>query len=227
MKKVNWKTYKFHCSSLPTLMSNGRSKTEKLSATAKSALREIWIKERFGRENITSSKYTEKGLFVEQDSLDIATKVLKTGFLPKNETVFTNAYLVGTPDTVNPVLLDVKSCWDIWSFMSKDSDMATKDYYWQVWGYMWLTKAKTASLVYALVDTPDHITEDELYRLSFKVGQDNVEKYRNNYQYGDIPAKMRVKHYEFSFVKEEITLVKEQLKECRLYLESLEKGINA
>lgn len=230
MTKNNFDKYKFRCSELPTLLSNGRSKTELLSETAKSKLVEIWIKERYGREKYIESKYMEKGLFVEQDSLELATKVLNIGFIPKNKEKYHNDWICGTPDAVKPILIDVKSSWDIFTFASVTPEKAEKDYYWQLWGYGWLTGLTSAKLIYALTNTPEHITANELYRLSFKMDEEATEKYRNNFVYDDIPEVDRVKIFDIVFdtaegeidiMKNEKNYVIEKLTACREYLNQL------
>ena len=219
---MNWKTYKFHCSALPRLMTNSRTKSEPLGETAKSLLREIHIKEIFGREKTDSiNRYTQKGLLVEQDSLDLATKVLDTGFIAKNKDQLENDYIIGTPDVVKPETWDVKSNWDLWTFFEVDEDKACKDYFWQVFGYMWLTDAKQTKLIYALVNTPDHIVEDELYRLNFKVGEDKAEEYRKNFVFDDIPPEKRIKTFTIDWESEKLEELTQRIELAREYLGGL------
>ena len=166
-RKIDWDKYQIRCSSLPTLMTNPKLKSEVLSETAKSMLREVWIEETFGRKKFdTSNKYTEKGLFAEQDSLDLVSRVLGLGFIAKNKENLFNDYIKGTPDVTQPILLDVKSSWDIWTFSAVDEKKARKDYFWQLFGYMVLLGVDKCLLTYALVDTPENIRETELYRLT-------------------------------------------------------------
>jgi len=222
MKRINWRKYKFHCSSLPCLMTASRTK-DPLSETAKANLREIWIKEKFNRENYGRvNKFTSKGLEVEQDSLDIVTRIIGKGFLAKNRETLTNNYLIGTPDVVAPFLLDIKSSWDIWTFAEVEERKAVKDYYWQLFGYAWMLKKKSAKLAYALVNTPEQIKTDELYRLNFKIAPEEVEKAEINYVFDDIPEKKRVKVFNLHFKREEILQVMEKLDAAREYLRTLD-----
>lgn len=215
---MNWNEYKFHCSDLPTLLTKPRSKSEVLSETAKSRLDEIWIKGEYGRERYIDSKYLDKGNFAEQDSLDLATKVLKTGFLPKNKEQLSNDWITGTPDTTKPILLDTKTSWDLFTFVAVDEKKALKDYADQIWGYMWLLGVKKAILAFCLVNTPDHITESEMIRLKYKLPEEEAEKYRNNYEFDDIPAEKRVKAFNLEFDQERIKEVIEILTAAREYL---------
>jgi len=227
MQKVNWDTYKFHCSSLPTLMTQPREKAKKeageLSETTKTALREIWIEETFGRKKFdTSNKFTEKGLLCEQDSLELVTSVYKRGFLAKNKDFLVNRYVCGTPDVLKPILIDIKTSWDIWTFAKVDEKKAKSDYFWQLLGYMWLLGRKRSKLIYALVNTPEDIKEKELYNLTFKnITPEEQIKAEANYCFDDIPCKHRVKMYNFKFEMEKIQELKRTLDASRAYLKTI------
>lgn len=222
MNKVDWDKYLFHCSSLPCLMTKSRSKKDPLSETAKAKLREIWIEETYGRKNYGSAnKYTQKGLEVEQDSLDLATQYLKMGFLAKNKETLANDFITGTPDVTNPILLDVKSSWDIWTFSAVDEDKAKKDYYWQLVGYMWMLGITESKLCYALVNTPPMILEDEIYRLSFKIGEEEAGKARINYNYDDIELSDKIKVYDIEMSDNDIFNIQTMCIYAREYLKSI------
>lgn len=223
INKVDWSTYKFHCSMLPTLMTNGRSKGEVLSETAKGKLREIFIQETFGRRNFGSAnKYTQKGLTVEQDSLNLISKVHNTGFLTKSKEQLSNEWITGTPDVEKPILRDAKSSWDIFTFSNVDEKKARSNYFWQLWGYMWLTGQKKAMLDYTLVNTPVEIKDTEIYSLTFKgLTDEELDQAELNYKFDDIPEEIRVKTFEFKFeeaTQEELIC---KLAEARLYLSTL------
>ena len=224
---IDWDTYKFRCSSLPMLMTKSRSKSDILSETAKACLREIWIKEMFGREKIdTRNKFVDKGISCESDSLDLVKEVLGVNYF-KNNKEYSNDWIKGTPDIVTVMeIKDIKTSWDIWTFATVDEDKAYKDYYYQLLGYMWLTKSPNSELIYCLVDTPEEIINDELYRLSFKYKDisDNPEtemKVKRNYLFSDIEPKLRLKNYKFSYTEAETEAVKGILMEARKYLASL------
>ncbi len=210
----------FHCSDLPTLMTNGRSKTDPLGETTKSLVRDIWIRETFGREKTDSiNKYTQKGIMVESDSLELASQILGKSLF-KNDEQFSNSFITGTPDNIDRgVVRDIKSSYDLWTFASVNEEKARKDYFYQMLGYMWLTGKKKAQLIYTLVNTPEHLIVDELYKLSFKVGE--TDQYKKNYVFDDIPAEKRVKIFNFEFSREEIEAVKQRIRDSRNYMKTL------
>lgn len=202
-------------------MTNGRSKTEVLSETAKAKLREIFIEETFGRKKYDNvNKYTQKGIMVESDSLELFSELSSVPIF-KNKTTLENDLLIGTPDVIKPVLVDIKSSWDIWTYMAVDRAKAEKDYFWQLVGYAMLTDQDIATLAYVLVDTPDEIMQHELYSLSYKLNDKQVEEAKNNYQFGDIPAALRVKSYLFDGLQDRFDEVTERIGACREYLSLL------
>lgn len=207
----DYSTYRFRASGLSKILTPSRSKSDPLSETAKSYLRELWIKEEFGRDKFVVTKYMTKGIAVESDSLDLVEKVTGETFF-KNKERLSNDYITGTPDVIDKeFILDIKSSWDIYTYASVNYDKAYKDYYAQMLAYMWLTGRHKARIAYCLVNTPEAQIEKELYTLTINgIISESIEdqdKARKSYLFDDIPAEKRVKIYEFSFNE----LVKEQI----------------
>lgn len=197
-----------------------------LSATVKTYLKKVYIEQVFGREKDIHTKYMEKGLTCEEDSISLLTRV--TGrFYAKNEENIQNEYICGTPDLVEDFVEDIKTSWDIWTFGDCG---VTKGNYWQVMGYMWLTGKKQARLNYCLVNSPEQLIQDELRRLSWKMLMIDTldplyveaeEKVRRNMEYNDIPEKLRVKTFLVNFDEDEIEALKTRIQHCREYLKTL------
>ena len=223
MNTIDWYTYKFHCSSLSNLMVKSR-KADEPSETTKSFLRELWVQETFGRQKIEmiGNKYTTKGIMCETDSIELFERVTGKTYFKNNEQL-ENEYIVGTPDLKKPDLVDIKTSWDLFTYAGVDEKKAMKDYYYQLAGYMWLTGEESATLAYCLVNTPDILANDELYRLSFKLPDDQTELYRHNYIYDDIPEDMRVKQYHIAPLDMEgvIESMREATITARTYLAGL------
>lgn len=227
MNKVNFKTYKFRCSALPYLMTTSRSKTDPLSDTTKAYLREVWIAEVFGRIKYDlKNKFTDKGIACESDSLDLVQKVTKTTYF-KNKKLLENEWIKGTPDVIKKdSIIDIKTSWDIWTYAKVDADLAQKTYFYQLLGYMWLTGTKNSELMYCLVNTPEEIISDELYKLAFRYPEINesteaAEKYRFNYIFDDIDPKLRLKTFALPYIEDEVKLLKEKIVASREYLGKL------
>lgn len=221
MNDINWNTYLFHCSGLSNLMVKSR-KAGELSETTKTYLRELWIKETWGREQIgmIGNKYTTKGIMCETDSIELLEKVTGEKYF-KNNNELSNEWVVGTPDITKPYVVDIKTSWDLYTFASVDMKKALKDYYYQLLGYMWLTDEKNAALSYCLVDTPETLMADELYKISFKLPEDQVAKHERNFKFGDIPEKLRVKSYPIIRSDEDIESVKLAITSAREYLSTI------
>jgi len=223
MNKINWSEYKFHCSSIGKIMTGSRSKTEPLGKTVQSYLNELYLEEAWGRKkpDMEGNKYTQKGIMCETDSLELLEKVTGQKCF-KNQKTFQNDWIVGTPDVDKPNLIDIKTSWDLFTFMKVNYDTARADYYYQLLGYMWLLGLEESSLIYGLVNTPNTMISDEIYRLTFKVAtEEEADKYRVNYIFDDIPEKSRIKRYEFKRSDQDIISVKMRIADCRVYLSNL------
>lgn len=226
---TDFSNYKFRCSALHNLMVAPKAKTEVLSETAKTYLRELWILEVFGREKLDkANKYTIKGVMVEPDSMSLVSKVTGKTYW-KNRKRLENEFICGTPDIIEKEggvdnrIIDIKSSWDIWTYMAVNDLKARKDYYYQLLGYMWLTDTETSNLMYCLVNTPEPIMDDEIYRMSFKLGDstDVTELLKKNYIFDDIDEKMRLKSYVFDRNSEDIESLKIKILAAREYMKGL------
>lgn len=225
VNKVDWSTYKFHCSCLPKLMVSGKGKDEALGETAKSYLKEVWIEEVLGRKSFENvNKYTLKGTEVESDTIEMASNVLGETLF-KNKEELSNAFIIGTPDINMPdsqSVDDAKSSWDAQTFYGVSEKKARTDYYWQVVGYMILTGKKKARLIYGLVDTPLGLIESELYKMSYTLTDQQIEEARKNFVFDDIPEAMRIKVYTFDFSPEDEQRIQLQVLAARRYLEEMD-----
>lgn len=169
------KEFKIRCSAIGQIVKKPKTKGALLSDTAKTYC-DHWIKEQiFNRKYSFSNKYTEKGLIVEDNSIDLIADVLGYGFLIKNEQYYENDYLTGTPDILPPnynVVIDAKNSWDWQTFPYTEKECPNSDYEWQVLGYMDLTNRDFAKIAYTLLDTPDYLIEREAKRYCYNNGYD-------------------------------------------------------
>lgn len=231
MEKSN---LKIRCSALGLVMTDPRSKSEKLSETCKNYLAELFVQEKYRREKDIENKYMTKGLLVEEDSLTIYSRYKKKFFL-KNEKQFENEWITGHPDIIVPFenpgppeVRDIKSSWDIFTFFETHYAKLNKKYYWQLMGYMDLTSSSVGRLAYCLIDTPEQIINDEKRKLLWKMGvttelDDNyLEACRKLDQlmtYGDIPITERVNEIVIERDKEAIEAIHDRVELCREYWE--------
>ena len=218
--------FKIRCSAIGKIMTNARSRTGVLSKTAKTYCKQ-WLKEQvFNRKIEFSSKYTDKGNMVEDESISFLSNVL--GFyVLKNYKHFSNDFCTGTPDIMlKDFVIDVKNSWDVSTFPYYEKELPNKEYWWQGQGYMWLTNKKKYKVIYILSDTPPELIEREIKSYQYKNGIAEVseeivaEFYRQN-TYSDLPNDLRYKVFEFERDEEAIKQIKEKVLLCRKYIKEL------
>lgn len=214
---------KIRCSAIGRIMTSSKTKGEQLSKTTKSYIQELALENKYGVLKEFSSKYTDKGNEVEDESIALTMDVLNLGFIYKNEDHFSNEWIKGTPDVCNDeVLLDVKSSWDATTFPFFATDLPNKDYYYQLQGYMWLTDKQTSLLCYCLINTPLHIVEDEVRREHWKqYAIDERKEIRDfveaKHNFNHIQKEKKVKVFEIERDEDTINEIKEKVKLCREY----------
>ena len=144
------KLFKARPSSLGKLMSKSKKPGE-LSQTCITYLKE-WYSE--DKEEITS-KYFTKGILLENEAIEFASKVLYGGIKAyKNEDIYSNEWLVGTPDVIlENSIIDTKCSWNRKTLLDSALELNT-DYEWQLRAYLFLCNKEYATLFYYLGDTP-------------------------------------------------------------------------
>jgi hypothetical protein len=219
---------KVRCSQIGKIMTNPRTKGERLSQTTKSYILELAIQEKYGIHKEFWSRYTDKGNEVEPEAIKLTESVLDVGFIYKNEEQFFNDWVTGKPDVNTDVLIDVKSSWDAFTFFDKviENELNNKDYYYQLQGYMWLTDKQEALLCYCLIDTPLQIVEDEIRREHWKQNlisesSDLREFVEDKHTFMHIPKEKRVKTHVVKRDDEVIEAIKTRIEECREYYNNL------
>ena len=228
----------FRCSQLGKLMTEPKLKADKeaglLSETTKTYIREIWLKNEYGYDEVVITDAMLKGLLCEQDAMQLIQDVANDGIFREKfkGDALKNEYIIGSPDIVitdngDKVVEDTKCSFTIKSFAEAEM---TKIYEWQLRGYMWLTGATKARLRYALVDTPLEIIQEEQKRAFFRFGCDENNKHyqqiseqiERNHTFSHIPAEKRLKTYEISHDENKIVHLMAQIEKCRNYYQTLE-----
>lgn len=239
---MDWSKILIRCSSLGDLMTEPKAKADKdageLSQTAKTHLKSIYIRERYNRKKDVLTKQMEKGLLVEEESITLLSRVWKK-MLYKNEERLNNEFLTGLPDifegeSINNAqsITDIKSSYDLFTFISKIGNPLDKDYYYQLQGYMALSGAKQAYIAYCLVNTPEHIIAGEKYRL-FKtmncISEESPEylkeaaEIEKNMIFDDIPKEEKVLIFAVQRDDDVIKDIYKKVIKARLYLSYLEQ----
>ena len=151
---------KIRSSALGKIMTNPRKKTEVLSATCKTYIKELVKEDLFGYKSTIDSKYLTKGIDLEDTSIDLYNEVHSTLYL-KNTERLSNEFITGECDiNAEDKIIDIKSSWSLETFPASPDDVNNKDYEWQLRGYMMLYNKPKAELAYCMVSTPDYLLKD-------------------------------------------------------------------
>jgi len=151
---------KIRSSALGKIMTNPRKKTEVLSATCKTYIKELVKEDLFGYKSTIDSKYLTKGIDLEDTSIDLYNEVHGTLYL-KNTERLENEFITGECDiNAEDKIIDIKSSWSLETFPASPEDVNNKDYEWQLRGYMMLYNKPKAELAYCMVSTPDYLLKE-------------------------------------------------------------------
>ena len=151
MSKVNIDELLFRCHSLGDIMG-----AKGLGKTGMKRAMYTYMEAKTGRTKQFSSKYTEKGITNESESIEIVSAHLDVTLI-KNEQRLSNEFITGECDVLSEqMVLDVKNLWDIFTFTDACMEL-NSDYEWQLQGYMELYGKNRSKLCYVLTDAPDAI----------------------------------------------------------------------
>lgn len=240
---MNWNETLIRCSSLGNIMTEPKEKAAKeageLSKTAKNYLKKVYAREKYGREQDIVTKQIQKGVEVEEESITLLSRVLKK-MLKKNDVRLSNDYITGLPDIFEgesvekaESITDIKSSYDLFSFLPNIGEPLDRDYYYQLQGYMALSGAKRACIAYCLVNTPEHIIQGEKYKL-FKamnmISEESPEylkeaaKIERSLIFDDIPKEERVLLFHVERDDEVIEKIYQKVQKAREFLKEFEQS---
>ncbi len=239
---MNWNETKIRASSVGYLMTEPVTKADKeagvLSKTAQKHLLEVYIAEKYGRRKDIQTKQMRKGNEVEDEAIEFLGDYLgkPKNYYVKNTEKFTNDFIAGTPDVIDiengtGIIYDVKSSYDLWTFMGNMLDKVDSLYYWQMQSYMWLTGATKAYITFCLLDTPFGIIEQEKKSLLYKmnvVSEESIEyvkeawKLEFNMTFKDVPASERILFFPIDRNEDDILRIQTKVEKAREYLQTIE-----
>jgi hypothetical protein len=208
-----------------------------LSKTAKTYLLEIYIAEKYGRTKDVQTKQMRKGVEVEDEAIELLSQSVGRP-LTKNTERFANEFITGHPDVLDLTeaglkVWDVKSSYDLFTFLGNLPEKLKDLYYWQLQSYMWLTGSTESCIAYCLINTPFGIIEQEknslLYRMADVVTNESPKylleaaKLELNMMFDDIDQKERLLLFPVYRNDDDIELIKEKVLKARTFLESVEE----
>jgi hypothetical protein len=203
---------RFRASSIGKLMTSAKSKTEVLSVTAKSYIKQLAKEQYFGYRSEINSKYIDKGQQQEHDSIDLVNTVRMENY-SKHIGRVSNEYLTGECDILaDDRIIDVKTSWSLDTWPELPEQGANSDYEWQMRAYMMLYDKPQAEVIYCMVTTdPDLLSAYDNHAL---------------HQVDHIPADKRITVLEYErdiLVEAEIM---ERLKICSEYYDNYMQLLN-
>lgn len=149
----------FRCSSLAKLMTNPRNKSESLSETAKSYIKQVAKENFYGYTSKVETKQMRKGTEYEMESIALVNSVWFGSNFVKNQLRETQGYLSGHPDIItDDSIIDIKTSWSLETFPALPED--ADSYEWQVRGYMHLFNKPRAFVIFCMIDTDDELLTD-------------------------------------------------------------------
>jgi hypothetical protein len=150
---------KWHPSSIGKLMTNGRGKNE-MGQTAKSYIKQVAKENFYGYRSQINSKYIEKGLTQEQDSIDLLNTVRFEGYI-KNTVRMVDELMTGEADIITDAsIIDIKTSWSLDTFPVMAEDGYDALYEWQLRAYMRLYDRPKAELIYCMVTTSNELLNE-------------------------------------------------------------------
>jgi len=146
----------FRASALSAIMTDGKGNDE-LSVGAKTYVTKLAKEFIYGYDERVTTKYMDKGLRVEDESIDLYNAVHLSSHA-KNTERKTNAWITGEADIVgDDRIIDIKSSWCLTTFPVLADQGRDTGYEWQLRAYMMLWDKPRADIAYCLVSTPDDL----------------------------------------------------------------------
>lgn len=150
--------HKFRASSISEIMTDPKGKDEVLSVGAKTYLEKLAKQFVYGYDEVISGKYMDKGIQVEDQTIELINRVFFTNY-KKNTERRSNEWVTGECDILVPgvKIIDAKSSWSLATFPATSKAGEDKGYEWQGRVYMMLWDVPEFEINYGLVNTPDDL----------------------------------------------------------------------
>ena len=170
---INWESIKFRASSWGNLLTEPVTKADKeagvLSKTCTTELIKIYNMEVYGRKREITTNKMDKGKIGEPESIKLFS-IVEGNLYHKNDKQYENEWFKGNPDIVYGFnCWDIKTRWDLDSFMPKLIQDADKGEELQLQVYFDLTGTVSGGIANTLIDCPQEILMDEKRKLLYSM----------------------------------------------------------
>lgn len=168
---IDFEKIKFRASSWGNLLAESKTKGEPVGKTCAAELVKIYAQEVYGRKKDIVTKQMEKGIRCEPASIALYS-MLEGELFIKNEEELENEWFRGRPDIFlgedirnAKQLDDIKTRWDLETFLSNVGQEPDKSVICQLNVYYSLTNAPHGHVVNTLVSATSDMVEEEKYYL--------------------------------------------------------------
>ncbi len=167
---------RFRASGISLLMTEPQKKGDTLSKGCKTALKDIFVQEKYKRKEEVSSKFLDKGNEREKDAIALYSDFRGKEFT-KNSIRITNDIIQGEPDLFvgesiykAEETIDTKVSWSAFTFFRAQEEKVDTAYLWQGLSYMLLTGAKKHTVAYCLLNSLPTVIMDEKRKAAYAMG---------------------------------------------------------
>jgi hypothetical protein len=162
---------RIRASSLAEIMTEPKEKSEVLSKGAKTYLEKIAKEYVYGYSQVISGKEMDKGILVEDHSIELYNSVFFTNYA-KNTERRNNDWITGECDIyTGKKVIDIKSPWSLATFPATVSAATAackeRGYDWQGRAYMMLWDVDEFEVAFCMVNTPDELIRFEQEELHY------------------------------------------------------------
>lgn len=208
-----------------------------LSETAKSYLVRRYSKEKYNKRVAPVTKQKSpiiKGTALEDEAVKIISDLHKIDYFKPLE-VTENDFMTGKCDILcesHGKIVEIKLTWSAETFFPYLKGQLPKKTWFQAQGYMELYDLDYTEVCYVLVNTPQHLIDQEYANLfkRYTFGEISREKYEDGveslegfYNYDNIPLKRRVITFGVERSKECMVVVRKKVDLCRVWLNEFER----
>lgn len=175
-----------------------------------------------------------KGNELEDESISIISGIDRIDYIKCKE-VINNGYLLGVCDIISPKgdkLIDVKTSWNINTFLPYLNSTLDRSYWFQMQGYLELYNVEVGEICFVLINTPQYLVDRERlkYTEKYLFGEISRERYDEEisrlelaFNYNKIPTKTKVIRFNIARCREVIPLIYRKVDKCRIWLNEFEQ----
>lgn len=214
-----------------------------LSDSAKSLAKDVYIRNKYNKFPLSQgSDYSVgviNGTLSELRSLQLISDVFGEQY-KVNKDLVSNQYIKGKLDAYQgrsihnaKKVIEIKTATNMDTLLSAviDRDKLKRDYYWQIIGYMAITKAEVAEIYHVLVTYDKNLIQESIKRylnrirgfgLPASVVDEEIHRIRFNMTFDEIEPEERVIKFTVHRNEEDIKRIPKKVKAFRQYLKGFE-----